>query len=86
MKLTQKGLDEHGWLFSPSLGIMVAEHELGNGKWDIEVQLYRGEVNALVLDPSYVFPACRNIEQVISLYPEFAEAKDWIDGDKTEAI
>jgi hypothetical protein len=87
MKLTQKNLEEHGWLFSPTLHVVVSEHELEHGKWDIEAESQRnvnaGDPSNPVWEHSEEFwDAADTVEELIENNPEFEQVRDWINGDK----
>jgi hypothetical protein len=89
MELNQKNLENHGWLFSPSLGAMVREHECGGGKWDVELDSYRNV--GTDGDPCYeptqeFFNSADTLSQLISEDPQLARVRDWIDGDKVEML
>jgi hypothetical protein len=89
MRLTKENLEKCGWMFSPSLRLMVREHELGNGKWDVEMDSYRNV--GTDTDPRWdndgqVFEAANSVAELIAAvsYYNLAGTRDWIHGDKVE--
>ncbi len=85
--LNDANLEKCGWLFSATLGIMVREHELGNGKWDVEVDHYIN-VNtpddpAWSPDTGVSYPAYKTVAEVLADpdNKDIVAAKDWVDGD-----
>ena len=88
VQLTQANLEKCGWLFSPSLQLMVREHECGNGKWDVEVDHYR---NAGVKDDprwendQQFFAAAATLADLIRVEGNYLTAtRDWVHGDNVE--
>jgi len=87
VQLTQANLEKYGWLFSAKLGIMVREHELGRGKWDVEMDSYTN-VNPDD-DPRWDsdqkwFDAADNVAALIQANPDLAKVRDWVSGDNVE--
>jgi len=88
--LSEKSLESAGWLFSPSLGIMVREHETGRGGWDIEIEAYTNVGTAN--DPCWEantdvsYPAVTTIGQAIVVEPRLGRVRDWVHGDTVEMI
>lgn len=87
MKLTQQNIDRYCWLFSPSLGYLVREHE-GSEGWDYELDEY---VNYGTEDePCWDVRkgGCQDsadtLEELIKNWPELAKVSDWIHGDDVE--
>jgi hypothetical protein len=85
MRLSQENLDEcNGWMFSPSLGQMIREHEVGDGTWDIEVddyQCWRGRWEPSRNSSAMVF---RSVGDAIIYCPYLVQTDDWISGDDVE--
>jgi hypothetical protein len=88
MILTEKNIEAFSWLFSPTLQLMVREHELGDGKWDIEVDGYK-PVGGDKYDPKTEWEPDTNIwssyetfAEMIKTQPELQRVNDWIHGDK----
>jgi hypothetical protein len=87
MQLTQANLEKCGWLFSPSLRLMVREHELGNGKWDVELDSYRNmstEDDPRWENDQKVFDAADTLAELIARDGNIAVVRDWVHGDKVE--
>ena len=88
MRLTTHNLERHGWLFSKSLCLMIREHEVGNGKWDVEVDSYTNM--GTPADPRWEndqkFFACgETLDEVVRVEGKYLTAtQDWVDGDTVE--
>lgn len=81
LKLTPENLDGHGWLFSKKMGVMICEHESGEGNWDIEIFGYR-PVNEVEWTPdTNIFSAYANFLEMRAEWPELFAINDWVDGD-----
>ena len=81
MKLTAANLEASGWLFSTELGILVAEHELGSGKWDIEVNAYELVGPDLwECDHTVFYSSYKTVEELVASEPTFAQVQ-WFHGD-----
>jgi hypothetical protein len=84
MQLNDANLEKHGWMFSPSLRLLVREHEAGHGKWDVEMDSYtnRNTLEEPVWDNDQeVFDAADTVKDLVAAHPELA-IRDWVDGDK----
>jgi hypothetical protein len=90
MFLTQKNLEKHGWLFSPSLQLMVREHECSDNTWDIEVDGYvpvhrtieaTGNLDWYWEPNSNIFNVYETFEEMATDYPALFVGRDWVDGD-----
>lgn len=82
MQLTKNNLERCGWMFSETQGLMIAEHELGNGKWDIEINGYK-RVGECWEPDTNIFSAYDTFEEMIKDQPELKKYS-WIDGDLVE--
>jgi hypothetical protein len=85
MQITQDNLERHGWLFSPSLRVVVREHEAGNGKWDVELDSYQnvGSVASPEWEPCEDWSdSAATLAELTTQNPELLNVADWIDGDK----
>ena len=83
MKLTHKNLDQYGWLFAEhdGSGFLVREHEVGGGKWDVEVDEY----NLFVNQWDFAAPGggAATVADLIVDHP-WLKGLNWIPGDKVK--
>lgn len=85
MILNTTNLERYGWLFSPSLGWMVREHELGNGHWDVELDSYTQYGDAWEPNNTY-FNSATTLTDLMKEEPSLSRVKDWIHGDKVNML
>ena len=85
MELTEKNLENHGWLFSPSLCLMVREHEAGRGRWDVEVDLYI-DLGDGVYAPTKECSAYDKLKDAVDDDIRMAYTHDWIHGDLIDIL
>lgn len=83
--LNENRLERYGWLFSPSLGLMVSEHECGGGRWDVELQSYR-RIERRSEQPAWdwsdeTFDGADTLADLVRTVPELATVQDWVPGD-----
>ena len=84
VNLTKANLEAARWLFSPDLKVMVREHELGFGKWDIEVDAYKlASADLWEPDTSISYPVYKTIAEVLADNPIF-KSYWWTHGDNVE--
>jgi hypothetical protein len=82
MQLTQKNLETHGWLFSPSLRLMVREHETNSG-WNVKMDSYTNRHSTE--DPRWefdneIFDAADSVPELIAAHQEI-KVRDWVSGN-----
>ena len=87
MRLTTHNLERYGWLFSPSLRLMIREHEVGNGKWDVELDSYTNM--STDADPRWendqkVFDCANTLDELLARDGNIAIPRDWVDGNTVE--
>ena len=86
MQLTPANFEKYSWLFSPTLKLMVREHECDGGTWDVEVDGYKlvGGSGGKYEPDTNIFSSFDTIQEALKGLPELSTVRDWIHGDDVE--